>query len=315
VLHGQRITEHASLGRDTPHPLKRQGPDGSDKEKDVTADSEITPAQAGQLLDALTAIVSKAAAATLIIPAADVTRRLKADQSHVTAADEASEAVILEGLARLLPHIPVVSEEATGHTAPSKLGKNFILVDPLDGTKEFLAGRDEFTINLAILTKGIPIAGIVAAPALGLVWRGVVGAGAERLRLKPGSAPADASERTAIRTRAWPPQNPLALVSRSHLNAATEDFLKRMPGVQCDSRGSSVKFCQVAEGGADIYPRLSPQSEWDIAAGHAVLVAAGGVVMSPDGTPLAYGGTPKGFRIPSFIAWGDPSKAKTIVAG
>jgi 3'(2'), 5'-bisphosphate nucleotidase len=281
----------------------------------VTANSGITPAQAERLLDGLTAIVSKAAAATLAVPAADVARRLKADQSHVTAADEASEAIILEGLARLLPQITVVSEEAASRTAPPKLGASFILLDPLDGTKEFLAGRDEFTINLAILTNGNPVAGIVAAPALGLVWRGVVGQGAERLKLKPGSAPEAASERAAIRTRAWPAQNPLALVSRSHLNAATEDFLKRLPGVRSESRGSSVKFCQVAEGGADIYARLSPQSEWDIAAGHAVLIAAGGVVTKPDRAPLVYGGASTEFRIPGFLAWGDASKAKTIVAG
>ena len=281
----------------------------------MTADPGITPAQAGRLLDDLTAIVSMAAAATLAIPAAEVSRRLKPDQSHVTAADEASEAVILDGLARLLPRVPVVSEEAAGHTAPPELGTSFILVDPLDGTKEFLAGRDEFCINLAILTHGKPVAGIVAAPALGLVWRGVAGAGAERLKLRPGRGPAEASERAAIRTRAWPNQNPLALVSRSHLNAATEGFLKRLPGVQAEVRGSSVKFCQVAEGRADIYPRLSPQSEWDIAAGHAVLAAAGGIVTRPDGTPLVYGGAAAGFRIPGFIAWGDPSKAKTIVAG
>ena len=149
----------------------------------------ITPQLAEQHLDALTEIVARAAAATLATPFSSVARRIKPDLSPVTAADEMSEAVILEGLAALLPGIPVIAEESVGRASEERLDPSFIVVDPLDGTREFLAGRDEFTVNVGIVTNGVPIAGIIAAPAQGLLWRGVVGGRAERLRLRLGADP------------------------------------------------------------------------------------------------------------------------------
>lgn len=269
---------------------------------------EITPHQAERLLDGLSEILSRAAQATLAIPFSSVEHRVKNDLSPVTAADEASEAVILEGLARLLPGVPVVAEEcAAGGNVPRTLGPSFVLVDPLDGTKEFLAGRDEFTVNIAIVTHGVPIAGLIAAPAQGLMWRGVVGAKAERLRLKLGVAPADAYERTVIHARVAPERLTVA-TSRTHLDEVTEDFLARLPIAKRYMCGSSVKFCQIAQGDADIYPRLSPTCEWDIAAGIAILVAAGGAVTAPDGGPLPFGGLTRRFLVPGFIAWGDPAR-------
>jgi 3'(2'), 5'-bisphosphate nucleotidase len=262
-----------------------------------------------RLLDELTTIVSAAAAAILAARAGALDARAKADLSPVTAADEAAEAVILQGLARVLPGTSVVSEEAASQACPARVPETFIVVDPLDGTRELIAGRDEFTVNLGVVSAGRPRLGIVAAPAQGVLWRGVEGQGAERLRLSPG-APADAArERRTIRTRAFPRAGLTAVVSRSHLDAATEAFLARLPIADRLASGSAVKFCQVAEGAADVYPRLSTTCEWDVAAGHAVLVAAGGVITTPAGGALNYGQVAGNFRIPAFIAWGDPAAA------
>ena len=245
----------------------------------------------------LTALVASAAAAILAIAPAALATRLKADRSPITAADEAADAVIAQGLARLLPGIPVVSEESRDR--PVALGETFALVDPLDGTKEFVAGLGEYTVNLAIVTAGEPIAGFIAAPALGLLYRGIAGRGAERLALDPAAVP------VAIRVRPVPAAGRVAAVSRSHLDAATADFLDRVGVAARISCGSALKFCRIAEGAADVYPRLSPTSEWDIAAGHAIVAAAGGLMTAPAGTPLRYGGAQQNFKIPGFVAWGD----------
>lgn len=276
----------------------------------MSSGSEITPAQAATLLEELTAIVARASAIILDIAAGGVSHRLKDDRSPVTAADEASEHVILEGLARLLPGMPVVSEEMAGKEAPPALGGSFILVDPLDGTKEFIAGRDEFTVNVAIVSGGAPIAGVISAPKRGDLWRGAVGISAEHLRLLPHGA----DQARAIRTRPWPSQGAVAVVSRSHYDPATDAFLARLPPVAHDSSGSSIKFCRIAEGAADVYPRLGTTCEWDIAAGHALVVAAGGIVTTPQGTPLPYGRAAENFRVPGFFAWGDPSKAAAVTS-
>src|SRR5580693_6300490 len=174
-----------------------------------------------------------------------------------------------------------------------------------DRTKEFVAGRDEFTVNLALVTDGTPLFGIVGAPALGLVWRGLVGRGAERLRLigagRGGPEP--------IHTRPLPARGEpwIAAVSRSHGDARSEALIGSRPGAQRLTLGSAVKFGRLAEGAADIYPRLAPTSEWDIAAGHAVVTAAGGKVTDADGAPLRFGEGQNGFIVPGFIAWGDAS--------
>jgi 3'(2'), 5'-bisphosphate nucleotidase len=251
------------------------------------------------LLDGLTAL-SIATAETVRRLQNDDTVRMKSDGSPVTAADEAADAAIHQGLAGLAPDWPVVSEERAELERPAQEGAVYFLVDPLDGTREFIAGRDEYTINIALVADGTPILGIIAAPALGLIWRGIVGRGAERLEFSARRASAP----QAIHTRSRPAGELTVVVSRSHLDAPTRAYLDGLPRTRRIVCGSSVKFCRVAEGAADHYPRLGPTRDWDVAAGHAVLVAAGGSVTKPDGIALAYG-TPE-LRIPSFLAWGGP---------
>ena len=283
----------------------------------MTRGPEITPQLAEQHLDALTDIVARAAAATLATPFHSVAKRIKTDLSPVTAADEASEALILEGLAHLLPGVPVVAEESAARKLPPSVEPSFIIVDPLDGTREFLAGRDEFTVNVAIVTNGVPIAGLIAAPARGLLWRGIVGRGAERLHLRVGSGQtstlAKAYGRSPIHTRPAPGRLTVA-TSRSHLDEATEDFLARLPLAKRYLCGSSVKFCYLAQGEADVYPRLSPTREWDVAAGCAILAAAGGAVTTPQGAALSFGHLNNRFLVPGFIAMGDPSIGASMPA-
>jgi 3'(2'), 5'-bisphosphate nucleotidase len=260
-----------------------------------------------ELLAGLTAIAARAAAAILALDSQRLDRREKADGSPVTAADETSEAVILEGLSALLPNLPVVSEEAAARQQPVDLGKRFLLVDPLDGTREFVAGRDEFCVNIALVDDGTPVAGVIAAPARGMLWRGHAGLGAERLALARGAPPDAARQPVAIRTRAMPASGARVLISRSHLDAATAAYVERLTQPERIACGSALKFALIAEGSADLYPRLGPTSEWDVAAGHALLLAAGGGVLTPDGRPMRYG--QRGFRVPGFIAFGDRKAA------
>jgi 3'(2'), 5'-bisphosphate nucleotidase len=272
----------------------------------LTQSSDISAQRAAQLVDDLTTLIAHACRNISAISPETVLRRVKPDQSPVTAADEASEAVILRGLARMLPDVPVVAEESAAKVRLKPAG-SFIIVDPLDGTREYLAGRDEFTVNLAIVTQGVPIAGIIAAPRLGRIWRGVVGKKAERLRLLADGA--DQAE--TINTRRWPDQ-PVVAISRSHMDAATDVFIGALGPVTRAASGSAIKFCYVAEGSADVYPRLGTTCEWDVAAGHALVAAAGGIVTTPQGTALSYGRIAENFRVPAFVAWGDPGKAATV---
>jgi 3'(2'), 5'-bisphosphate nucleotidase len=159
------------------------------------------------------------------------------------------------------------------------------------------------------VTGGRPHLGIVAAPARGMLWRGVVGAGAERLRLPAGQPLTAAVEVSPIHVRCAPRAGLIAAASRSHADPQTEAFLVRLPIAERRACGSAIKFCQVAEGAADVYPRLSTTCEWDVAAGHALISAAGGIVTAADGLPLRYGRRSANFRIPAFIAWGDPTAA------
>jgi 3'(2'), 5'-bisphosphate nucleotidase len=266
------------------------------------------------LIDALTSIVSQAAAAILTVRASALNPRTKADQSPVTAADDASEAIIMDGVARLMPGVPIISEEASARAAVGEAGaagSDFVLVDPVDGTRELVAGRDEFTINLGLVQAGRPTFGIVAAPALGLVWRTAPDGGAQRFRLPPGATADAASEVATIRTRPMPTTGIVAAVSRSHFDPATDAFLARLGARFGDvtrlASGSAIKLCRVAEGSADVYPRLAPTHQWDVAAGHAILAAAGGTVTTPDRLPLTYPPGADALRVPGFIAWGDPS--------
>jgi len=267
-----------------------------------------------RLVDDLTTIVSRAAAAILDIRSRALNPRTKADQSPVTAADDASEAIILEGVARLLPGVPIISEEAISAGAVAATANELVLVDPVDGTRELVAGRDEFTINLGLVKDGAPTLGIVAAPALGVVWRTAPGGGAERFYLAPGAAASAATEIAKIHTRAMPTSGVVAAVSRSHLDPATDAFLTRLGAKLGDvarlASGSAIKLGRIAEGSADVYPRLAPTHQWDVAAGHAIVAAAGGIVTTPDRLPLSYGSA-DGLRVPGFIAWGDPSAVES----
>ncbi|MBO0750814.1 MAG: 3'(2'),5'-bisphosphate nucleotidase CysQ [Bradyrhizobiaceae bacterium] len=245
----------------------------------------------------LTAAVAEAAAATLSAPR---TARIKADHTPVTDADECSQALLMGALARLMPGVAIVSEEAV---RPSQLGNLFMLIDPLDGTREFVNGSPEYTVNLAIIEDREPAAGIVAVPAAGVIYRGRIGSGADRVAMSPGSAAGGTVRRLKVRTT--PRDGVVAAVSRSHLDPATVAVLDRLHIGNRVPCGSALKFCRIAEGAADIYPRLAPTREWDVAAGHAVVVAAGGAVTRPDGGILPYGDAANDFRVPAFIAWGD----------
>lgn len=258
-------------------------------------------------LDELTTLVSKAAAVVKRFQGGTVDRRLKSDRSPVTAADEASQAVILDGLGKILPGVPVVSEEADKPDRTSALPSLFLLVDPLDGTREFIAGRDEFTVNVAIVADGVPAWGLIAAPLLDQVWRGGAGFGAERLDLEAGADVTASRYRSAIRTRRMPECDMVIAVSRSHLDTQTQLFIKRFPAVKSVALGSSLKFCRIAEGSVDLYPRLAPTCEWDIAAGHAIVSGAGGAVVEPAGGALVYGQCARDFHVPAFVALGDPA--------
>ena len=219
--------------------------------------------------------------------------RRKADASPVTAADHAAEGIILDHLARCAPGTPVVAEEQVAAGRVPAAAEEFFLVDPLDGTKEFIAGSGEYTVNIALIRGAAPVLGVVYAPALGRLFA------------------ANALERTAF--RADPARKPIhvrpapqggitAVASRSHATPQTDAYLARYPVAERVSVGSSLKFCLVAEGSADLYPRLGPTMEWDTAAGHAVLAGAGGTVVAPDGEPLRYG-KPQ-YRNPGFVASG-----------
>ena len=230
---------------------------------------------------------------------ADIEVRAKDDASPVTAADEAAEAFILQALESLTPEIPVIAEEAmAAGIQPDISGGLFWLVDPLDGTKEFLARNDEFTVNIALIQDGEPVAGVVHAPAMAKTW---AGAG-------PGSATFSQADRPprGIEARRPPEDGLVVVASRRH--GASQDldrFLADYDVAEQTEAGSSLKFCLVASGKADLYPRFGRTMEWDTAAGHAVLLAAGGsVTRADDGTPLRYG--KPGFENPHFIARGLP---------
>jgi 3'(2'), 5'-bisphosphate nucleotidase len=265
----------------------------------------LDAAACADFMDEITKITAQAAEAILDF-AITTGLRSKADGSPVTAADEAAEAIICDGLKRLAPDVPVISEEHAAREKPKLIvGGSYFLVDPLDGTREFIAGRDEYTINIALMTDGAPLSGIICAPALGDLWRGIVGRGAERISLAHRTeAP------TPIRARRRPQSEAVVMVSRSHLEARTKSYVDGLPGAKLVQSGSSIKFCRLAEGSADLYPRLAPTHDWDIAAGHAILKAAGGGVIAPDGAALAYG--TNDLLIPAFLAWGDPASAVTI---
>ena len=250
------------------------------------------------LREGVIAIAREAGAAIMAVYGGDVAVRAKADDSPVTAADLAAHRCIVDGLAQLTPEIPVLSEESA-HTVPQQLRRGwsrFWLVDPLDGTREFLKGNGEFTVNIALVDDGVPVFGVIQAPVGGAVWHGVLGQGAFRR---------DGDAERAIATRR-PASTPLRVAaSRSHLDARTVKMLERIGEHESIGRGSSLKFCLLAEGGMDAYPRLGPTSEWDTAAGQAILEAAGGCVLDLQGRPFRYNQRDTLLN-GDFVALGDP---------
>ncbi len=229
------------------------------------------------------------------------TGSIKADGSPVTAADNEAEEVILAGLARLLPGVPVLAEEQAAAGRLPAASDLMVAVDPLDGTREFIAGNGEFTVNIGLIAHGAPVAGIVYAPARSRLWLGA-GDRAEAMAVAPGAGFDTATGRGPVRTRPMPAEGPLALVSRSHPEPAVEAFLAGHGVTNRQAMGSSLKFAVIAEGGAEVTARFAPITEWDIAAGHAVLAAAGGSVTQPDGSPLVYGRAAHGFRTQAYVA-------------
>lgn len=231
---------------------------------------------------------------------------VKADASPVTAADHDSERILLAALAEVAAGIPVISEESQPDGAPAPPGPCFFLVDPLDGTREFINKRPDFTVNVALVERGRPRFGIVYAPASADLYVTPAPDLAVRARLDTAGPDvvASALERQPLATRPADPARLTAVASRSHINEATRRYLDDLGVTDLAQAGSSLKFCTIARGDADVYPRLSPTMEWDTAAGHAVLSAAGGTVLDLEGAPLDYGHAQRAFRNPSFIAWG-----------
>ena len=234
------------------------------------------------LLEALVVAARAAGAEILKLVAAGFEIETKSDQSPVTICDRAAEQIILEFLRQAAPGVPVIAEEEVAAGRIPAHDDTYFLVDPLDGTKEFIRGGDDYTVNIGLIAGGIPRLGVVYQPAVDKLWAGLVGEGAFA---------EENGERRCISCRPLG-ESRAAVASKSHLTQSTVDYLAKVMGL-CEhvSVGSSLKFCIVAEGLADIYPRLSPTSEWDTAAGHAILLAAGGRVDGLDGKPLAYGKT------------------------
>jgi 3'(2'),5'-bisphosphate nucleotidase len=261
----------------------------------------------GQLALRLVPAVLAAGAALLRHRAAGVSPEVKADGSPVSAADREAEDILVAALEAHASTIPVIAEERVAAGAAPSVSDRAFLVDALDGTREYLSGGDDFTVNIALVERGSPVFGLLLAPALGRLFATVGPARAASATFAPASLPAgQVPPLQDIRT-VEPATNALRiLTSRSHRSSATEDFLAKFPGASVTGIGSSLKFGLIAAGEADVYPRFGPTSAWDIAAGHAILIAAGGCVTKRDGTPLQYLQRAGDFLNPHFIAWGRP---------
>jgi len=263
------------------------------------------PAQDRTLDDLLPDLLEAAGAAgrmILSIYRSGTTARIKSDSSPVTDADEAAETIILAALERLTPDIPIIAEERVAAGRIPAVGPVFWLVDPLDGTKEFISGNGEFTVNIALVRNGEPILGIVLAPAIGRMFWGIRSKGAfERAWNETETA---STVGRPLHVRCVPDVGLTVVASRSHRDPETEQLIAGLRVADFKAAGSSLKFCLVAGGEADYYPRTGRTMEWDTAAGHAVLAAAGGSVTRLDGTPFLYG--KPDFSNPGFIACGGP---------
>jgi 3'(2'), 5'-bisphosphate nucleotidase len=229
----------------------------------------------------------------------------KSDQTQVTVADREAEELLLRAITAVAPGVPVVAEEAASRGEIPELGRRYFMVDPLDGTREFINRTGEFAINIGLLEDDRPVFGMLLAPAIGRLF---VTLGADRAAAATVADPAavrglEELALTPIRTRA-PGERLVALSSRSHLSPRTEAFLAQLSVAERIRIGSAVKFGLIAAGEADIYVRYGPTSEWDTAAGHAIVSAAGGSVLDPDGRPFLYGKRAQGFLNGPFVAWG-----------
>ncbi|HEX5635336.1 MAG TPA: 3'(2'),5'-bisphosphate nucleotidase CysQ [Gemmatimonadales bacterium] len=243
------------------------------------------------LLEAVREVVLRAGAAVAEVYAREFAVRGKADASPVTAADERAEAIIVPALQALTPGLAIVAEEAVAATGVPTCGARFWLVDPLDGTREFVQRNGEFTVNIALVDDGVPVLGAVLAPALGRLFLGAAGGGA---------CEESGGTRRALACRPLPPPGPTLLASRSHDDAhALAAWLGARRPAAVRRLGSSLKLALLAAGEADLYPRFGRTMGWDIAAGHAVLAAAGGDVARLDGRPLRYAAP---FENPDFVA-------------
>ena len=246
-------------------------------------------------------ICSLAAVKIMEIYESDFEARGKDDKSPVTDADELAEEIILAELEKALPGVPVLAEESFAAGFRPKTDGAFILVDPVDGTKEFINKNGEFTVNIALIENRVPTAGCVFAPARERIFVG--GTKAWAGALKAGS-PVSADALDRISTRDRPAEGMTAVMSRSHADEKTQAFADARGVTKKVSAGSSLKFCLIAEGTADVYPRFGPTKEWDTGAGHAVLNAAGGAVLTPDGAPFLYAKEAVEYLNGAFVAWG-----------
>ncbi len=265
----------------------------------------MTPPSHDELNAALVPLVLEAGALIMGIYRRGFDVDHKADESPVTIADQQAEALILEGLRQHCPRIAVVAEEmCAGGTRPD-VGDLFFLVDPLDGTKEFIAQRQEFTVNIGLVFKGAPVYGIVYAPAASALYVTMAAdkAGFADISCENG-APQKIPAFETVRSRPYPGTGAIAVGSRSHKDAASAAFLARNDIETIKASGSSLKFCELARGAADVYPRFGPTMEWDTAAGDAVLRAAGGAVVSGKREPFCYGKQAEGFKNGAFVACG-----------
>ncbi|PKR90268.1 3'(2'),5'-bisphosphate nucleotidase [Pleomorphomonas diazotrophica] len=257
-----------------------------------------------RLLDGLIAASIEAGQVILDIYARPIDVAFKADASPVTEADGLAEAVLLAALTRLAPDVPVVAEESVSAGRVPAAADRFFLVDPLDGTKEFIRRNGDFTVNVALIERGEPVMGVVHAPAIGRLFAGGP-EGAWEMAVDGDAI----VERRPIRVRDVPAEGATLLVSRSHATAATDAFRPTVAVADRRVVGSSLKFCLIAAGEADVYPRFGPTMEWDTAAGDAVLRAAGGIMVLPDGELFPYGKRDRpglaDFANPSFIAASD----------
>jgi 3'(2'),5'-bisphosphate nucleotidase len=265
------------------------------------------PSPSASLADALVATALAAGEAVMAIYGQDFSVDAKSDASPVTEADRLAEAIILADLSRLAPDVPVIAEEACCAGIVPDVASRFFLVDPVDGTREFVGKNGEFTVNIALIEDGEPVFGIVYAPALSVLFMGRTGLGAEEMEIAAGAI--IARRPITVATSSVPPR---IVASRSHRTLETDEFLADYPGASIVPAGSSLKFCLLACGKADLYPRFGPTMQWDTAAGDAVLRAAGGSVTTPDGDPLRYGPSRglgiEAYRNPSFIAWGGSAR-------